>query len=178
MKTSILILVGLVATAGSANADTVPDILGTWQGTHENTDPANSAFGQVNPMTFVVQSEVGSIISGDFSWLPGNSAECPISPCTTTWSGTITSGGQLSFVGQLGDNYSGLLTATIVENEIVGSFSGPNGGNQAGYGTWEVTKVPEISSASATSALTLLVGSILLLTGRRSRTAARQENLR
>jgi hypothetical protein len=162
-----LIVSGILAAANVASAQTAPDILGTWQGTYENTDPLNSGFGQVKPTQFVVQSEVGTAISGDFDWLNGDSAGCPTSPCTTTWSGTISSSGQLSIVGQFGDDYSGALTANLVGNTISGTFSGPNGGNARGYGTWDVTSAPEISPASAMSALTLLFGGLLVLSGRK-----------
>lgn len=165
IKTCLLIASGIFTAANVAMADNPPDIIGTWQGTHENTDPGNSAFGQVNPMLFVVQSEVGSTISGDFDWLSGVENGCPKDPCTTTWTGTISSGGQvtISLVGQLGVDYA----ATITGNTLTGTFTGPNGGNQAGYGNWDVTKAPEISPAAAVSALTLLLGGLLVIGDRR-----------
>jgi hypothetical protein len=160
-------LAGMLAGAISANAGTDPDILGTWTGTHENLDPNNSSYGQINPMLFVVQSEVGSSISGDWNWLSGDANGCTRSPCTTTWSGTITSTGQLDVVGEFGDDY----VASLIGNTISGTFSGPESGNTAGYGTWTVsmTQAPEISSGSAASALTLLLGGLMVLTGRRSK---------
>jgi hypothetical protein len=163
LKTSLLIISGIFGAANVATAVTVPDILGTWTGTHENTDPANSAFGQVNPMVFVVQSESGTSISGDWDWLSGQSAGCPRVPCTTTWSGTINSSGQLSIVGQFGDDY----IASLVGNTLSGTFVGPDGGDTRGYGTWDVTRAPEISPAAAVSALTLLVGGLLVIGDRR-----------
>jgi hypothetical protein len=164
IQTSLLLISGIFAAAANvAIADTAPDILGSWTGTHENTDPANSAFGEVNPMVFVVESEVGTTISGDFDWLSGPANGCTKDPCMTTWSGTISPTGQLSIVGQYGDDYLG----TLVGNTISGTFSGPNGGNVAGYGTWDVTKAPEISPAAAVSALTLLVGGLLVVGDRR-----------
>ena len=113
-------------------------------------------------MLFVVQSEVGTTISGDWDWLTGDSAGCPKGPCTTTWAGTINPNGQLSIVGQFGDDY----VASLAGNGLSGTFTGPKGGNVAGYGTWDVTRVPEISPASTASALTLLLGGLLVLTGR------------
>ena len=163
MQASLLIISGLFAAANVATADAAPDILGTWTGTHANTDPANSAFGQVNPMVFVVQSEVGTTISGDWDWLSGQAAGCPMVPCITTWSGTINSSGQLSIVGQFGDDYIG----SLVGNTLSGTFVGPNGGNNRGFGTWDVARAPEISPAAAVSALTLLVGGLLVLSDRR-----------
>jgi hypothetical protein len=164
------ILFALAATltgAISANAGTVPDVLGTWTGTHENQDPNNSSYGQINPMLFVVQSETGDSISGDWNWLSGDANGCTRTPCTTTWTGTISATGQLDVVGEFGDDY----VATLVGSTISGTFTGPDGGNTAGYGTWTVsmTRAPEISSGSAASALTLLLGGLMVLTGRRSK---------
>jgi hypothetical protein len=172
MKTPLLIVSGILAAANVATAQTAPDILGTWQGTYENTDPLNSGYDQVNPTLFVVQSEVGTAISGDFTWLAGNTGRCPTDPCTTTWSGSINSSGQLSLVGQFGDDYSGTLIANVVGNTISGTFNGPNGGNNRGYGTWNVTSAPEISTVSASSALTLLFGGLLVHAGRKRRSAS------
>jgi hypothetical protein len=172
MKTFILICSSILA-ANVASAQTAPNILGTWDGTHENTDPANSAFGQVNAMEFDVLSEVGTSISGDIDWLSGQPGGCPISPCTTTWSGTISSSGQLSIVGEFGDDYTATLVGSIAGGTISGSFTGPDGGNVRGYGVWEVTSAPEISSASAVSALTLLFGGLLVVTERSRRKSLR-----
>ena len=173
MKKLILLISGILGAVNFVSAQTAPDILGTWQGTHENTDPVNSAFGQVDPMLFVVQSEVGTAISGNFDWLPGTTGGCAIDPCITSWSGTISSTGQLSLTGQFGDNYAANLVGTFNGSTISGTFSGPNGGNVAGYGTWQVNSAPEISTNSAASALTLLVGSLLVMSGRHRRIAVR-----
>jgi len=173
MKTFLLILTSVFAAANFATAQTVPNIVGTWDGTHENTDPANSAFGQTNPMVFVVTSEVGTNISGDFDWLSGQSGGCPTDPCTTTWSGTINSAGQISILGQYGDDYVASLVGTLDDGTLSGTFSGPNDGNIRGYGVWEVTSAPEISAASAASALTLLLGGVLVIMGRKREQSSR-----
>lgn len=167
MKTFLLIISTVFAAANFATAQTVPNIVGTWDGTHENTDPANSAYGVTNPFVFDVTSEVGTNISGDFEWLSGQSAGCPTDPCTTTWSGTINSAGQISIVGEYGDDYMASLVGTLNDGTFTGTFSGPNDGNIRGYGVWEVTSAPEISAASAASALTLLLGGLLVIGGRK-----------
>jgi len=169
MKIQTVILAGLLATSNVAMADSAPDIVGTWTGTHENTDPANSTYGEENPFVFLVQSEVGSEISGDFDFLGGKTPGCSSDPCTTSWTGTITASGQVSvnITGQFGDEYLG----TLVGDTLSGTFTGPNGGKGGDYGVWSVTSAPEISPVSATGALTLLFGGLLVLTGRSRRTA-------
>jgi hypothetical protein len=169
MRSRILLaMVGIFAGAISANADTVPGVLGTWTGTHEDTDPANPAFAEVSPMLFVVQSQLGTAISGDFDWLSGSSDGCPRDPCTTTWSGTISSTGQVSLAGEFGYDYVGSLVGNTISGTFTGSAQTP------GYGTWTVSTAtaPEIAPGSAASALTLLLGGLLVLTGRRSRMSA------
>jgi hypothetical protein len=178
MKYLVLTIAGILSAVNLANAQAAPDILGTWQGTHENTDPANSAFGQVDPMLFVVQSEVGTAISGEFDWLSGSSGGCSSGPCMTAWSGTISSTGQLALTGQFGDNYAASLVGSFNGSTISGTFSGPYGGNVAGYGTWQVASAPEISANSAASALTLLCGSLLVMSGRNRRAAGRHSSAR
>jgi hypothetical protein len=160
-----LTLAGLLTGAASAQAANAPDVLGTWQGTHEDMDPANSNYGLVNPMLFIVQSQSGSTISGEWDWLSGDVAGCPRTPCTTTWSGSISTGGELSLTGEFGYDYLGGL----VGNTISGTFTSAPDANNAGYGTWtaSMARAPEIDTRSAASALTLLLGGLLVLTGRR-----------
>jgi hypothetical protein len=173
MRSRILTLtiVGMFVGSLSAYAQPVPSIIGTWQGTHENLDPTSGKYLQVNPMSFVVQSQSGTAISGYFDWLTGASAGCPSSPCTTTWSGTIDSSGDLAFGGQFGDKYlAGLTTG----NTLTGTFTAPASNPDFGYGNWSATLVqaPEIDPASAASALTLLLGGLAVLRGRRTQVRA------
>ena len=158
-----LTLAGLLIGAASAQAAPGPDVLGTWDGTHEDMDPANSNYGLVNPMLFIVQSQSGSTISGEWDWLSGDAAGCARTPCTTTWSGSISAGGQLTLTGEFGYDYLGGL----VGNTITGTFAAPPGASNPGYGTWTATQAPEIDSRSAASALTLLLGGLFVLTGGR-----------
>jgi hypothetical protein len=160
-----LTLAGLLTGAASVQAAPVPDVLGTWTGTHEDTDPANSSYGEVNPMDFIVQSQSGSTISGEWDWLSGDANGCPRTPCTTTWSGSITAGGELTLTGEFGYDYLGGL----VGNTITGTFTSSPDANTPGYGTWtaSMARAPEIDTRSAASALTLLLGGLLVLTGGR-----------
>jgi hypothetical protein len=164
-RTLSLTIAGLLMAAATAQAASVPDVLGTWQGTHEDMDPANSNYGLVNPMLFIVQSQTGSTISGEWDWLSGDAAGCPRTPCTTTWSGSISAGGELSLTGEFGYDYLGGL----VGNTIAGTFTSPPEAGNPGYGTWtaSMARAPEIDTRSAASALTLLLGGLVVLTGRR-----------
>jgi hypothetical protein len=166
-STALLLTCSSLLLCATAKADVIPDILGTWQGTHENNDPSNHAYGQVNPMLFIVQSESGDSIGGEWDWLNGAAAGCQQDPCTTTWSGTINSSGQLSIVGQYGVDYVGSLSG----NSISGTFTGPSSRPNSGYGVWSVTSAPEIDPTSAFSAVTLLLGGCFVLRGRRARQA-------
>ena len=78
-----LAIVGMCVGSVSAHAQAVPSIIGTWQGIHENLDPASNRYLDVNPMSFVVQSQSGSAISGYFDWITGATAGCPSSFCST-----------------------------------------------------------------------------------------------
>jgi hypothetical protein len=155
----------------SAQAANVPDVLGTWTGTHEDLDPANPSYGEVNPMDFIVQSQSGSTISGEWDWLSGDANGCPKTPCTTTWSGSITAGGELTLTGEFGYDYLGGL----VGNTISGTFTSGPDSNNPGYGSWtaSMARAPEIDTRSAASALTLLLGGLLVLTGQRKGIKAR-----
>ena len=162
-----LAIVGICVGSLTAHAQTVPSIIGTWQGTHENLDPASGKYLDVNPMSFVVLSQSGTAISGYFNWVTGATAGCPSSPCTTTWSGTIDSSGDLAIVGKFGDQYF----ADLLPGETLkGTFAAPASNPNFGYGSWSATEVraPEIDPASAASALTLLLGGLAVLKGRRT----------
>jgi hypothetical protein len=160
-----LTIAGLLMAAASAQAAPVPDVLGTWQGTHEDLDPTNPYYGLTNPMLFIVQSQSGSTISGEWDWLSGDSAGCPRTPCTTTWSGSISAGGELSLTGEFGYDYLGALLG----NTISGTFTSSPDAKTPGYGTWtaSMARAPEIDTRSAASALTLLLGGLVVLTGGR-----------
>jgi hypothetical protein len=160
-----LTLAGLLTGAASTQAATVPDVLGTWQGSQEDMDPSNPSYGKVDPLLFIVQSQSGSTISGELDWLSGEAAGCTHTPCTTTWSGSISTGGVLTLTGEFGYDYLG----GVVGNTISGIFTSPPETNVHGYGTWmtSMIRAPELDTRSAAGALTLLLGGMLVLTGRR-----------
>jgi len=168
MKSKIISLIALGLFGGSALAGQ-PNILGTWQGSLLDTDASGAYFGQGNTLKFDVTSESGTSISGNWDWLSGSWAGCTTYPCETTWSGTINALGMISIVGQYGDDYY----AQVVGNQLLlGTFSGPAGAPD--YGVWSAIKLaaPEFDSTSTSTALTLLLGGLIVFSGRRMERAA------
>ena len=120
------------AVGSGVSSAKISSILGTWTGTWKNVDNITTG-----TESFVVQTQVGSAISGFFCWdVKRDPAKCSSdSAVYEAWKGTIDAAGTLLITGQLGDypaklSPDGISISGTYQNRRIASHTG----------TWGVRK--------------------------------------
>jgi hypothetical protein len=125
LATALMPVVLHSAVGSGGTSGKILSILGTWTGTWTNANNITTG-----TESFVVQTQVGSTITGFFCW---DITQDP----ATSWTGTIDATGTLVITGQLGDypaklSLDGTSISGTYQNRRIASHTG----------TWGVQRAP------------------------------------
>ncbi len=137
--------VNSASASGPITLNGLPGILGTWQGTFQDT-----AFPSSGTEQWVVEAENSDgTINGHFTWLTPSGCAPDPAPCTYTWTGTIDVNGVINLTGEYGYVYAAQLSPD--GNTISGTFNAPPP-LPTDYGTWTVSRNTPLDQIGGTLA--------------------------